>query len=103
MYIFYYADGKFGEVVEVFLTEKHSPDAVHRGTERWPEHPVSCQCLTRLGLSTRRSALDAGYSLFACPVWPVFSRGFLTRHQTHRSESGAQRPVLVWFADLSAH
>jgi len=28
---------------------------------------------------------------------------FLTTHRTHRSESGAQRPVLMRFADLSAY
>ena len=35
MYIFYCAGGKFGEVVGVFLTEKHSPDAAYGGTGRW--------------------------------------------------------------------
>ena len=54
-------------------------------------------------LSTGRTAPDAGYSLFARPVWPVFSGDFLTRHRIHRSESGAQLLVLVRFADLSAH
>ena len=36
MHIFYYAGGKFGEVTGVFLTEKHSPDALRGGTGRWP-------------------------------------------------------------------
>jgi len=35
VYIFYCTSGKFREVMGVFLTEKHSPDAVLRGTERW--------------------------------------------------------------------
>ena len=83
--------------------EKHSPNIVRKGTRRWPERPVCCQFLARLGLSTGRTAPDVGYSLFTRPVWPVFSRDFLTRHQTHRSEFGAQRPVLVSSADLSAH
>ena len=36
MYIFYCVDGKFGEVARVFLTKKHSPDALREGTRRWP-------------------------------------------------------------------
>jgi len=36
VYIFYCTDGKFGEVTGVFLTEKHSPDALRGGTGRWP-------------------------------------------------------------------
>ena len=35
MYIFYCAGGKFGEVAEVFLAEKHSPDAGVGSTGRW--------------------------------------------------------------------
>ena len=35
MHIFYYAGGKFGEVAEVFLLEKHSLDAAFRGTGRY--------------------------------------------------------------------
>ena len=33
---FYCAGGNFGEVAGVFLTEKHSPDALRGGTGRWP-------------------------------------------------------------------
>ena len=65
MYIFYYAGGKFGEVDEVFLTKKHSPDARCGGTGRvrcavgiWPKQ------VERTG----RSALDAGGLLCARPV-----------------------------------
>ena len=36
MHIFYCAGGKFGEVAGVFLSRKHSPDALCGGTGRWP-------------------------------------------------------------------
>jgi len=35
MHILYCTDAKFGEVAGMFLTEKHSPDALITGTERW--------------------------------------------------------------------
>ena len=35
MLIFYYVGGKFGEVMEVFLAKKHSPDAGVGCTGRW--------------------------------------------------------------------
>jgi len=78
VYIFYCAGGKFGEVAGVFLIDKHSPDAVHGGTGRWPERPVCCQCLALLGLSTGCTAPDAGCSLFMRPVWPDFGKGCVT-------------------------
>ena len=59
----------------VFLTEKHSPDAVRGGTRRWPKRLVCCQCLALLGLSTGHTAPDVGCSLFMRPLWPGLSKG----------------------------
>ena len=75
MYIFYCAGGKFGEVAGVFLTEKHSPDALRGGTGHWPL------------ASSVLSGLTTGSRV----------------HRTHRCESGAQRPVCGRFATLFAH
>ena len=36
MHIFDCAGGKFGEVAGVFLSEKHSANALRGGTGRWP-------------------------------------------------------------------
>jgi len=36
VHIFYCAGGKFGEVAGVFLSRKHSPDALCGGIGRWP-------------------------------------------------------------------
>jgi len=36
VHIFYCASEKFGEVAGVFLSNKHSPDALRGGTGRWP-------------------------------------------------------------------
>jgi len=65
----------FEEVAGVFLTEKHSPDALRGGTGHWP---------------------------LASGVLSGLTRGSRV-HRTHRSESGAQRPVYGRFATLSAH
>jgi len=51
---------------ECFLTKKHSPDAVRGGTGRWPERPVCCQCLARLGLSTGRRVFPVSAFGVAC-------------------------------------
>ena len=35
VHIFYYAGGSFGEIAGVFLSRKHSPNALCGGTGRW--------------------------------------------------------------------
>jgi len=64
VYIFYCAGGKFGEVAEVFSTEKHSPDALRGGTGRWPfaSDVLSCvaECTGHTGVSPVLSVRCAG-------------------------------------------
>ena len=103
MHIFYCADGKFGEVMGVFLAKKHSPDVVHKGTgcvrcyvDVWPESAKH----------TRRPTPDTGDLLCASLVlvsvsaldYVVFWQG------TGRSGvSGAPRPVCELIANLPAY
>ena len=64
MHIFYCADGKFGEVAEIFLTEKHSPNAGVSSTGR-------CICASGEVSDSRAckpSTPDADRTLFARPV-----------------------------------
>jgi len=83
------------------------PDTVHRGIGRWPLASGVLLSLTRgsrahrtLYTGCRGSPVHASG---ACWDVRAILRGCLTGHRTHRSESGAQRPVLVRFAGLSAH
>jgi len=87
--------------------EKTGPDVVRGGTERWPLASGVLLSLTRgsrehrtLYTGRRGSAIHA---FGTCWDLRAILRGCLTGHRTHRSESGAQRPVLVRFANLSAH
>ena len=65
---------------------------------------MCCQCLALLGLSTGRTAPDIGCSLFMRPMWPVFSRRFLTESTGHSGcvwwcESSVQavcNPLCAW-------
>jgi len=101
VYIFYCAGGKFGGVIGV------SPDTVHRGTGHWPLGSGVLSSLARANRAHRTLCTERRGSTVcasgACWDLRASLRGFLIRHQMHRSESGAQRPVLVRFADLSAH
>jgi len=96
--------GNFREDAGVFLTEKHSPDAVCRGTGRWPLESGVLLSLIRGSRAHRTPCTgrrgSAVHASGACWDLRASLRVSLTRH---RSESGAQRPVLVCFADLSAH
>ena len=68
MYIFYYTSGMFGEVVGLFLTGKHSPDAGVGSTGRYPcaSGEVSdSACVSRVQWTL---ALDVGRTLFTRPV-----------------------------------
>jgi len=58
VYIFCCAGGKFEEVTGVFLTEKHSSDALRGGTGRWPlaygvlsVYPEEAECIGRTRVS----------------------------------------------------
>jgi len=75
VYIFYCVGEKFGEVARVFVTKKNSTDALRGGTGHWP---LASGVLSGL---TRRSRV----------------------HRTHRSESGAQRPLCGCFVTLCTH
>ena len=115
MYIFYCADGNFGEVAGVFFAEKHSPDALRVGTGRWllasgvlsgvaectgrtgvsPVLSVRYTgCLAQLGLGTGRQAPDADWSV-RCSESGVRAvlQTSLDMSPVSTGRSGAQRPV----------
>jgi len=56
--------GKFGEVAGVFLSRKHSPDALRGGTGRWPLASGvlsgAAECAGRIGVSLVLSVRCAG-------------------------------------------
>ena len=82
MHIFYCAGGKFGEVTGVFLTEKHSPDALRGGTGRWP---LASGVLSGIAECTGRTGVS--------PVLSVRCAGGLATLSTH--ESGEHRTLWV--------
>ena len=61
---FYCAGGRFGEVAGVFLSRKHSPDALRGGTGRWPLASGvlsgAAECTGRTGESPVLSVRCAG-------------------------------------------
>ena len=74
-YIFYCAGGKFGEVAGVFLSRKHSPDALRGGTRRWPlaSGVLSgvAECTGRTGVSPVLSVRCAGVLRPSLRMGPV--------------------------------
>ena len=77
MYIFYCAGGKFGEVAGVFLSRKHSPDALRGGTGRWPLASgvltSVAECTGRIGESPVLSVWCAGVLQTSLGMSPVLS------------------------------
>ena len=82
MHIFYCTGRKFGEVTEVFLTEKHSPDALRGGTGRWP-----------LASGVLSGAAECTGRTEESPVLSVRCAGGLATLSAH--ESGEHRTVRV--------
>ena len=79
---FYCAGGKFGEVVGVFLSRKHSSDALRGGTGRWP---LASGVLSGAAECTGRTAES--------PVLSVRCAGGLATLSAH--ESGEHRTLRV--------
>jgi len=67
VHVLYCAGGKFGEVVGVFLAEKHSPDADGGSTGRW-SRASGVVSVAQVCRAHRTLAPDAGRLLFERPV-----------------------------------
>ena len=82
MHIFYCAGGNFGEVAGVFLSRKHSQDALRGGTGRWP---LASGVLSGVAECTGRTGVS--------PVLSVRCAGGLVTLSVH--ESGEHRTLRV--------